>query len=172
MGNRIWIWFEDELISVSDIRNYLDIKGINYVQVANFEDLYKKLIDFKNQNRLSEIGLILDVKIDACKRIPLPKEWTGKEPSDIIRVNNNVNDTGLVFYEYAILKNAEVFKKNEFFFLPPVIFLSTVPNVIFEAKIEDLKNMIMKIDPGAGDCITYIRKWDYQDSDFLNKLMQ
>jgi hypothetical protein len=159
MSKRKWLWLEDELSSVSDIRNFMDRNYVTFEPFSNFDDFYLRLVDLKKAGKLHEYGLILDIKIDAVKFVPLPKEWSGDGEFKNIRVESEVNNTGLVFYENAILEYAKDFWDP----LPPVIFLSTVLESVFKLDLDRIKT--------KNPYVAFVRKWDYDDtSTFLTYL--
>ena len=162
MSNRKWLWLEDELSSVSDIRNYMERNSIDFETFSNFDDFYIKLVELKNAKKLNEYGLILDIKIDAMRFVPIPKEWSGKNEYKSIPIQSEVNNTGLVFYEEAIVEYAKEFWKP----LPPVIFLSTVLESVFRSDLDRIRAK------AGSDRFVFIRKWDYDTSSFLSNLKE
>ena len=168
-----WIWLDDEPTTISDIRA---IQGLPKFELfTSLDSLISFLINCKNQNQLSEYGLILDVMLKKNLYITIPTEWSGESELKMYKTNDGY-DAGLVFYEKAIL-----YKTKEpgtwWSPPPPVIFLSvmtlstSIPERLNLIKQEWSANQTTPCNPSDAK-VRWIRKWETEDkeSEFIKLL--
>lgn len=159
---KTWLWLDDEPDSVNDIEMSLRRNGIAYKKHQNLSELFSTLISIKNENKLSDYGLIIDIMIWGIPTIAVPREWHGIKDERYIYHQAIPKYSGVTFYEKVILENGKSIWSPP----PPVLFLSTMyEDLELQNKIKNIKELYMSNlgdNTSTDDArVKFIRKWDF-----------
>ncbi len=165
-----WLWLEDEPNSVNDIEMKFRQQNISYIKLQNYNDLFNKLVSIKNESKLKNYGLIIDIMIWGTPIIVTPHEWHDNPDKKHIYHHATPKYSGVVFYEKVILEDGKAF----WFPPPPVLFLSSMyPDDELEHRIKNIKiKYAANLNDGSSPedaKIKFVRKWEF-DCEVFNDI--